>query len=83
MEILFSFKYSGFHVLWKCLKPLVYNPITDTDSLLFSKKTRRYLLACDKLNKSKSMIQVPSDYHNQELTYNLVFIKENIILLNS
>ena len=83
MEILFSFKYSGFHVLWKCLKPLVYNPIIDTDRLLFCNKTRRYLLTHDKLNNSTSTIQVPSDYHNQELTYNLVFIKENIILLNS
>ena len=77
MEILLLFKFSGFHVLWKCLKPLVYNPITDTDWLLFSKKTRRYLLTHDKLSNSTSTIQVPSIRSKSQHTVYSIYKREH------
>ena len=71
MESLFLFQFSVFETT------IIYKPIIDIDLLLFSKKRRRYMLMSDKLNNSTSMIQLPSNYHNQELTYNFIHKREN------
>jgi hypothetical protein len=53
----------------------MYNSNIDTDWMLFNKKRRKYLLTSDELNNTTKTVQVLSDYHNQELTYNTVFHK--------
>jgi hypothetical protein len=76
MEILFFIPIFRFPFALKMYETTnMYNSSSDTDWMLCNKKRRKYPLTSDVLNDTTKTVQVLSDCHNQELTYNIVFHK--------